>query len=436
MIHRLLILVLAAALVLALVPTPVHAATGTIMPFPKFFCLDNNGTIVNGGKLFIYTSGTTTKATTYSDAAMTTANANPVVCDSSGRTTVFLASGSYKFTLAPSTDTDPPVAAYWTVDTVASTPAATVDLDVTGTAGEALSAGNVVFISDGAGGNTAGRFYKADADNTYSSTTAEALGFAIAAISSGSSGSIRIQGRMTDLSGFSAGAVQYVSATAGALTATAPANSRPACVADTTTTCIISSALTIAAASGTQSGVVSLAAQTLGTGVKTFSAQPILTAGTGTGTAPISGTLNIQSTSDTCATFGSEEDFFSYTLPANSLSANNRSIFVRAWGDTAGNANNKRLRLYFGGTLIADSTAAAFNAQNWRFNAEIIRTGAATEVANVVLNVAAATASNIAHVQNTALAIDTTAAIIIKVTGLCATANDDATQRGMVVGFR
>ena len=74
-----------------------------------------------GAKLFAYLSGTTTKTNTYSDASLTTPNANPVVSD--GTTGLF---GSiyldpaiaYKFVLAPSTDTDPPTNPLFTQDNV------------------------------------------------------------------------------------------------------------------------------------------------------------------------------------------------------------------------------------------------------------------------------------------------------------------------------
>lgn len=47
--------------------------------------LDNNGDPASGAKLNFYQSGTTTRKDTFSDEALTSANANPVVCDSNGR---------------------------------------------------------------------------------------------------------------------------------------------------------------------------------------------------------------------------------------------------------------------------------------------------------------------------------------------------------------
>jgi hypothetical protein len=70
----------------------------------QFF--DNNGNPLAGGKIYTYVAGTTTPATTYASNTGT-ANANPIVLDSAGRTPaqIWLTSGSsYKFVLKTSTD--------------------------------------------------------------------------------------------------------------------------------------------------------------------------------------------------------------------------------------------------------------------------------------------------------------------------------------------
>jgi len=53
-----------------------------VMPYADAF--DTNGVPRGGAKLYFYESGTSTPQTTYSDAALTTPNANPVVADSAG----------------------------------------------------------------------------------------------------------------------------------------------------------------------------------------------------------------------------------------------------------------------------------------------------------------------------------------------------------------
>jgi hypothetical protein len=213
-------------------------ATGTLTPVLKPQYVDSNGAPLNGGTIDFYDAGTTTRRDTFSDVGLTTANANPVVLDSAGRPTsgaIYLTPGvSYKAVCKNSAGVT-----QWTQDNVGSIPAATVDLDVTGTAGEALSAGDVVYLSDGSGSKTSGRWYKADADFAYASITAGMVGMVAAAIASAASGSIRLLGRITGLSGLTAGAIYYISATAGALTSTAPSNARVVGVADGTTSLVL-----------------------------------------------------------------------------------------------------------------------------------------------------------------------------------------------------
>ena len=72
---------------------------GTVMPTPIQQFLDNNGDPAAGFKLYTYAADSTTNQATYSDAALSVANANPIVLDANGRATVFLADLTYKFVL-------------------------------------------------------------------------------------------------------------------------------------------------------------------------------------------------------------------------------------------------------------------------------------------------------------------------------------------------
>lgn len=196
-------------------------ASGTVIPVPKMQFFDNNGAALAGGKLYCYAAGTTTHQAVYSNAALTSAISQPVTLDSSGRATIFLQAKAYKFLLHTSADVE-----LWAIDDVfALQPSEAINLELTGTAGEDLVANNGVYLSDGSGSKTAGRWYKADADNTYSSTEPK-IGLATAAISTGATGLIRIGGTMDGFSSLTLGAKQYVSATAGALTETAPTNAK------------------------------------------------------------------------------------------------------------------------------------------------------------------------------------------------------------------
>jgi len=69
----------------------------------QFF--DNLGTPLAGGLLYTYTAGTTTPQATYTSAAGTIANTNPIVLDAAGRTTNqtwLTTGGAYKFVLQTS----------------------------------------------------------------------------------------------------------------------------------------------------------------------------------------------------------------------------------------------------------------------------------------------------------------------------------------------
>ncbi len=111
---------------------------------PNIQYLDGNGDPYSGGKLYFYESGTSTPLDTYSDSALSVANANPVVLDSAGRASaIFLKGQDYKVVLKTSADVT-----VWTEDPVAGNtitgPDASVDGSVPawdGTGGGTLKAG-------------------------------------------------------------------------------------------------------------------------------------------------------------------------------------------------------------------------------------------------------------------------------------------------------
>lgn len=70
----------------------------------RFTVLDTNGNPVSGAKIHTYIAGTSTPLTTYSDAALSVANANPVVCDSAGRAVIYLQNQAYKVIVADASD--------------------------------------------------------------------------------------------------------------------------------------------------------------------------------------------------------------------------------------------------------------------------------------------------------------------------------------------
>jgi hypothetical protein len=100
-----------------------------------------------------------------------------------------------------------------------------------------------------------------------------------------------------------------------------------------------------------------------------------------TATGPMSTVLNVNTTSQ--ATTGTiEEVLATYTLPANTLSANGKGIRITAWAAGSG-GGNKTLRIRvggLGGTQIA-VTNTATGAGGYVVDALVFRTGAATQVA-------------------------------------------------------
>ena len=80
--------------------------------YPKFRACDpSTGLPLVGGKLYTYVAGTTTPQATYSDAALSVANANPVILDANGEASIYCGPVSYKLVLQDSTGAE-----IWTFD--------------------------------------------------------------------------------------------------------------------------------------------------------------------------------------------------------------------------------------------------------------------------------------------------------------------------------
>lgn len=84
--------------------------------------IPGGNTPANGGQLFFYLAGTSTKQSVYKDnAASSGAWSNPIVLDSggnlpSGQEVWFSQGIAYKVVFAPANDTDPPASPYWSKD--------------------------------------------------------------------------------------------------------------------------------------------------------------------------------------------------------------------------------------------------------------------------------------------------------------------------------
>ena len=208
--------------------------TGTVAPVPRQQFFDNSGRPLSGGKLYTYAAGLTTPLATYSDSALAIPNANPLSLDAAGRATIYLGSAAYRFVLTDASDVQ-----VWAQDNVLAVAPYNVDLDIDGVAGEALSAHQAVYMADGTGGTTAGQWYRTDASTAATSSLASMVGMVPQAVTAGASGTVRLLGRLTGLTGVVAGAVYYCSDTAGAITSTPPVNSRLVGVADSTTSLVL-----------------------------------------------------------------------------------------------------------------------------------------------------------------------------------------------------
>lgn len=226
----------------------------TLAPVPGQIFLDNAGRIMPGGKLYTYLAGTSTPDPTYTSVSGAVPNSNPIVFDGYGRPPqdIFLHVGvTQKWVL-----TDPAGVILRTYPTVAATPQQVANVDIGGSAGVAFLKGDPAYLSDGSGGLVAGKWYKADATNTYSSTI-PIIGIATADVAANGSGVFRVSGQAPTSGAVVPGSIYYVKA-GGGLTSTAPSPNRRAIgQADSVSTIIMGEVFPIGAGA---SGNVSLVA--------------------------------------------------------------------------------------------------------------------------------------------------------------------------------
>ncbi len=130
-----------------------------------------------------------------------------------------------------------------------------------------------------------------------------------------------------------------------------------------------------------------------------------------------------------------EDVLITYSLPAATLGLTGDRVVIESFGSFAANATLKRVRLYFGATVVFDTAAKAFNATDWRIQATVIRTGAATQIATAFFcgdtTLVAVTA------QSTAPGETLSGAVTIKTTGQCTAtgAANDIVNKGLVVDY-
>jgi len=78
-----------------------------------------------------------------------------------------------------------------------------------------------------------------------------------------------------------------------------------------------------------------------------------------------------------------ETDASTYTLPAGTLATNGMQLKLRWWGKTAAGASTRTFRLYWNGASILTTTFTVASGI-WQGEANIVRTGAATQSARTI----------------------------------------------------
>ena len=166
----------------------------------------------------------------------------------------------------------------------------------------------------------------------------------------------------------------------------------------------------------------------------TFTGTPLETMGTGSGTASLIGKANINTTPVGNVGTGID-DLMTYSLPANSLSANGKGIRVTAWGTGVNNGNAKNVAFALGGsnTTIALPT---ITDTGWTWSIVILRTGSNAQ--KLFINFSASNRATLAltkkYIDILSFTVTDTSAITVKFTGE-AVANNDIVQEGMVVEY-
>lgn len=200
-------------------------AQGTLLPVPIHIAQDANGARVANAKMYVYAAGTSNLASIFTDQTLAVQLANPLSADGSGNfVEVWIAPGqSVDIDITSSAGTGNSLPGYPRLN-VPATPLASGNLDSTWVAGENIALNDPVYVSDGSGGKTAGRAYKADAANDYSSTLPE-VGIATATVTTGNPFTARKGGQVTGQVGLTTGATYYV-ASGGGVTTVAPSLAR------------------------------------------------------------------------------------------------------------------------------------------------------------------------------------------------------------------
>lgn len=142
-----------------------------------------------------------------------------------------------------------------------------------------------------------------------------------------------------------------------------------------------------------------------------------------------------QSLSQLTSAGTSETDLHSFTVVANTLDDQGQTLHFRSSGQFLASAFTKRVRAYFGGTLIYDTGALGITGStDWVLEGEIMRLNSSSQKCSVTFISSSATLSASAKYTNTA--ISTGSSAILKTTGTeGATGGNDIVEEYFKVNY-
>lgn len=126
------------------------------------------------------------------------------------------------------------------------------------------------------------------------------------------------------------------------------------------------------------------------------------------------------------AALTSEQVLHTFNVPANTLVNTGDALRIRTWIKCLNNGNNKGAKVYFGGTVLGDSTGQTFNNVGFTVDAYVFRVASTTQKAILTAvqpNVNSAWSIAIGGgFDDSAPSEDLTTPITVKVTGVSAVA--------------
>lgn len=133
------------------------------------------------------------------------------------------------------------------------------------------------------------------------------------------------------------------------------------------------------------------------------------------------GTMTANTTIANSGADTTEDNLQTYALPASTLNVNNYGLRYTAWGDGVSTTDVTTIKCYFGATVVATKVLTASQANTWRMQFEVMRTGGSNQIATSAFwnggTAASLTQSNSAPAENLG------AGITIKCTGQRATSS-------------